>query len=264
MDLDDELRKLFNDDDRLDLHVSPQAEETVVRGAQRRRRRRGAAAGAFAVVALIGAGAGVLQLRHVQTTDVAREMLPTISSTPSAPPLAPYVTTHTETVIVTADPGVPDSGTTVGAPVKPPTGNSSTPRSPEPEPGGWGKLKLAMSESDARKTGVLAEPAADTVQDEKCKKYPMQSVAEADAVIISTAKGVVRITLPSYAKTTKNIGVGSKVADVKTAYPTAAQNGSELVVQMNASPKWVYVFENDGTAVTKVRQRLSDNDCAGV
>lgn len=263
MDLDDELRKLFSDDDRLDLHVSPKAEETVVRGAQRRRRRRGAAAGAFAVVALVGAGIGLLQLRYLpEAFDAAGPLLPTSSSVSSTPPPAPQVSTHTETVIVTVNPPVASGGNTnTDVPSKPPMGTNSS-RPSVPEVGGWGKLKLAMSEADALKTGVLVEPTTAPNPDEKCRKYATQSAADADAVIISTVKGVVRITLPSYGRTTQGIGVDSKIADVKAAYPNAAQNGSELVVPMNATPKWDYVFENDGTVVTKVRMRLADNDCA--
>lgn len=265
MDLDGELRKLFNDDDRLDVHVSAKAEETIVRGAKRRRQRRSAAVGAFAVVALVGAGVGILQLQHFPgANDLAGPLLPTSSTQSTTTPPPPSVSTHTETVIVTADPPTPGGSTSKGNTDKPPTGNSGSAQTSPAEPGVYGKLKLAMSEADALKTGSLVEPTGETNPDEKCKKYATQSVSLPDAVIISDTKGIVRITLPNYAKTTKGVGAGSKVADVKTAYPTAAQNGSELVVQMNATPQWVYVFENDGTAVTTVRMRLAANDCEGV
>lgn len=263
MDLDGELRKLFNDDDRLDVHVSAKAEETIVRGAKRRRQRRNAVVGTFAVVALVGAGAGIIGLQHLPgANNMAGPLLSTSSSQPTPPP--PSVSTHTETVIVTADPPIPGGNTTKGNnnTNKPPTGSSST-QTPPSEPGVYGKLKLAMSEADALKTGSLIEPTGEPNPDEKCKKYATQSVSQPDAVIISATRGIVRITLPNYAKTTKSVGAGSKIADVKAAYPTAAQNGSELVVQMNATPQWVYVFETDGTAVKTVRMRLAANDCEG-
>jgi hypothetical protein len=263
VDIEDELRQLFKDDERLDLHVSSRAEETVLRGAQRRRQRRGAAAGAFALVALVGAGVGLVQLRHDPlTTDVAGPSLSTSPPSTSTPP--PSTTVITETVTVSADPppvGGNNTGSNGTGSSKKPTSTTTPPRTPEAAAPVYNKLTLGMTEADALKTGMLVE--GQPQPDEVCKNYAMTSVSDSKAVIISAAKGIVRITLPEYAKTSKQIGSGSKVTDLKTAYPTAAQNGSELVVQMNTAPKWFYVFENDGTTVKTVRMRLADGDCAG-
>lgn len=213
------------------------------------------------MVALVGATVGLVQLRHDPlVTDVAGPSLSTSQSSTSTTP--PTASTVTETVTVPAEPPPETGGNNTGGgnTKKPPTSSSTPPRAPEAAAPVYNKLSLGMTEVDALKTGMLVE--GQPKPDEACKGYAMTSVDDPKAVIISTAKGVVRITLPEYAKTTKNIGAGSKVTDVKTAYPTATPNGSELVVQMNTAPKWFYVFENDGTVVTTVRMRLADSDCA--
>ncbi|KOV88944.1 hypothetical protein [Nocardia sp. NRRL S-836] len=262
MNIEDELRQLFKDDERLDLHVSSRAEETVVRGAQRRRQRRGAAAGAFALVALVGAGVGLVQLRHYTlNTDLAGPSLSTSAPSTSTPP--PSTTVITETVTVSLDPP-PTGGTDTGGgnntgSTKKSTGTTPPPRAPEAAAPVYNKLTLAMTEADALKTGMLVEGQFQA--GEVCKNYAMTSVSDPRAVVISAAKGIVRITLPEYAKTSRSIGTGTKVSDVKAAYPTAVQNGSEVTVQMNTAPKWFYVFETDGTTVKTVRMRLADSDC---
>ncbi|MFD5824066.1 hypothetical protein [Lentzea sp. NPDC060358] len=260
-DIDDELRRLFSDD-RLDVHVTPDATDSVVAGASRRRRRRAAATGAFALVALIGAGVGLSQLRPL-SLDSAEEVLPTSTSTATTTPPPPSISTYTQTVTVTVDPppgtqnGNQDGATPSSSGR---TGSTSTSPSKEGAPGVWGKLALGMSEEDALKTGSLTAPGGAVGS---CKPYAMQSNVDPEAVLISQAKGIARIKLPSTAKTSKNIGIGSTVSDLKTAYPAAEQNGSDLVVQMTATPRWAYVFQNDGAVVTGVHMRLADHDCAG-
>ena len=113
-------------------------------------------------------------------------------------------------------------------------------------------------------TGTLVGPSTPADAENRCKAYARQSVSDNDAVVVSPDKGIVRMLLPSFAKTPKNVGAGSKVADVKTAYGNATQNGSNLVVPMNATPAWSYVFETDGTTVQKVFMRLNANDCSSV
>lgn len=263
-DLDAELRRLFSDD-RLDVHVTPDATDAVLRGAHRRRRRRTAVTTAFALVTLIGAGVGLTQLRaHEDNT--AGDLLPTATSSSSTPP-PPSVSTITLTTTVTVDAPPPGSsgsvpgngGTSTPGSVKPTT--TTPPPAPPAEPGKVGKLALAMAEADALKTGSLVEPGTPA---NGCTTYATTTVADGDAVVISPARGIVRLTLPSYVKTQRNISVGSTVADVKTAYPTATQNGSQLLVEMAATPKWTYVFETDGAAVTSIRMRLAANDCPSV
>jgi hypothetical protein len=244
-DLDDELRRLFSDD-RLDVHATPDATDAVLRGADRRRRRRSAMTTAFAMVVLVGAGIGLVQLRP-SSDDTASELMPTSTSSSSTPPPSGG-----------SDPGKTNTGT----PTKPRT--STPPVTPESQPGKYGSLALGMSEADALKTGSLVEPGSSADPGNRCKAYATKSVPDANAVIISPTVGIVRITLPSYAKTQKNVGAGSTAAEVKTAYPSATQSGSNLTVPMAAAPKWTYVFETDGATVTTVLMRLDANDCPAV
>ncbi len=265
-DLDDELRRLFSDD-RLDVHATPDAADAVLRGADRRRRRRRAVTTSFAVVALVGAGIGLTQLRPA-TDHTAGDLLPTSTPTTSSnPPSSSASTVYVTTIVTVEAPPVNPTGGNPGN-SNPTAGNTSKPSStttppppPPSEPGKFGKLSLAMPAADALKTGSLVEPGTPSGS---CTTYATTTVPDSDAVVISPAQGIVRITLPSYAKTGKSVGAGSTVADVKAAYPTATQNGSELRVEMAATPKWTYVFETDGATVTTVRMRLNANDCAGV
>ncbi|MEU0879975.1 hypothetical protein ABZ345_15335 [Lentzea sp. NPDC005914] len=263
-DLDDELRRLFSDD-RLDVHTTPDATDAVVRGADRRRRRRSTMATTLALVALVGSGVGLTQLRS-STDHMSDELLPTASSTASSPPSSPSVSTFTSTSIVTVNPPAPNSngstpgnnnGTTGAPPPKQTT--TAPPPLPPSESSKVGKLALAMTEADALKTGALVEPGTPAGS---CTTYATTSVPDGDAAVISPANGIVRLTFPSFAKTQRGISAGSAVADVKTAYPTATQSGSTLLVQMAGTPKWSYVFETDGATVTTVRMRLAANDCS--
>lgn len=263
-DIDVELRRLFSDD-RLDVHVTPDATDAVLRGADRRRRRRSAMATTFALVALVGSGIGLTQLRS-SMDHTADELLPTSSSSASTTPSPPSVSTFTSVSTVTVDPPASNSaGNNPGNTGKPTAGNPSKPSSTTPpppppsEPGKVGKLALGMSEADALNTGSLVEPGTPSGS---CTTYATTTVPDSDAAVISKANGIVRLTLPSYAKTQRGITAGSTVADVKAAYPTATQSGSTLLVQMAATPKWTYVFETDGAAVTTIRMRLAANDCS--
>ncbi|WP_329788341.1 hypothetical protein V1227_27660 [Lentzea sp. DG1S-22] len=264
-DLDDDLRRLFGDD-RLDVHPAPDATDAVLRGAHRRRRRRAAISSAFLVVALVGVGLGATQLRTLSHDDPADELLETATSTASTTSPPP----STSTVVAPGSSGRPVTPpTSSGGNTTPPGTGSSKPRtttpSPPPpppaEPGRLGALLLGMSEADALATGALVEPSSPADQENRCKAYATRSVPDGDAVVISPAKGIVRITRPSTAKTQKNVGVGSTVAEVKAAYGTATQSGTTVLVPMAASPSWSYVFTTNGTTVTMVHMRLAAHDC---
>jgi hypothetical protein len=266
-ELDDQLRKLFSDD-RLDVHSPPISAETVVRGATRRRRRRAAVTGTLAVMVLVGAGAGLTQLGRVKSDDPVAAYMTTATPTPSTT-TPPSVSTFTSTVTVTTNPP-PNSGS--ANPDTPGTGTRTDPKSdpppvpptPEAQPGRYGTLSLGMSETDALATGSLVEPSTAADPENRCKAYATKSVPDSNAVIVSPVRGIVRITLASFAKTPKNVGVGSKVADVKAAYANATQSGFNVVVPMDATPAWSYIFESDGSTVTTVFMRLNANDCTTV
>ncbi|SDK63476.1 hypothetical protein SAMN04488074_106274 [Lentzea albidocapillata subsp. violacea] len=267
-DLDDDLRRLFSDD-RLDVHSVAVSTEAVLRGANRRRRRRNAVAGTFALVTLVGAGIGVSRLGASSPDGTAGALLTTSTSAPTTSASPPPVSTSSRTEAVTTgqppnstggNTGKPDAGGTSRSSPK----SSSSPPTPESQPGRYGTLALGMSEADALATGSLVEPASPADPDNRCKAYATKSVPDTDAVIVSPVKGLVRITVPNYAKTPKNVGVGSRVADVKAAYQNAVQSGSSVLAPMSATPPWTYVFETDGTVVTAVFMRLNANDCTSV
>ena len=267
-DLDDQLRKLFSDD-RLDVHSPPVAAETVVRGAARLRRRRAAITGTFVVAILVGAGAGLAQLGKDRPDDTASAYLTTATPTSSTSTPPTSVSTYTSTVTVTTNPPPNSNGANPDTPSTPGRSDQKSdpppaPPTPEAQPGRYGSLALGMSEADALATGSLVEPSTPADPENRCRAYATKSVPDSNAVIISPARGIVRITLASFAKTPKNVGVGSKVADVKAAYANATQTGSNVVVPMNATPAWSYIFETDGTTVTTVFMRLNANDCTGV
>ncbi|MGW6443610.1 hypothetical protein [Lentzea sp. NPDC055074] len=267
-DLDDDLRKLFSDD-RLDVHSTSVSTEQVLLGATRRQRRRTAVAGTFALVAVVGAGIGVSRFQPSSSDSTAGALLTTaVSTTTTLSPPPPSISTVVSTATVTVgqppnstggNTGKPDpGGTSKSAP------KSSGPATPESQPGRYGTLSLGMSEAAALATGSLIEPSSAADPDNRCKAYATKSVPDANAVIISPAKGIVRITMPTYAKTPKNVGAGSQVADVKTAYANSTQSGSVITAQMSATPPWSYIFETDGMVVSAVFMRLNANDCATV
>lgn len=265
-DLDDELRRLFSDE-RLDVHVTPDV-DSVVRGAHRRRRRRVAVASAFGVVAMAGVGLGLVELRLPNPDELAGPTLPTSSSGTSTTQPSVSTSTSVPSQTVTVNPPPASNG---GTNTNPGTNSGTTgkkssnlapPPTPQTQAGRLGSLALGMSEADALKTGALVEPSSPADPENRCKGYATTSVPDSNAVIISPVKGLVRITLATAVKTPNRVGAGSTLDAVKTAYPNAVQSGSTLVAAMAATPKWSYVFENDGATVTVVRMRLADNDCA--
>lgn len=267
-DLDDDLRKLFGDD-RLDVHSTSVSTEEVLRGATRRRHRRNAVAGTFALVAVVGAGIGLSRLEMPAPDSTAGALLTTaVSVTTTPPPPPPSTSTVISTTTVTVGQPPNSAGGTTGRPDPGGTSRSnpksSTPPTPESQPGRYGSLALGMSEADALATGSLVEPSGPADPDNRCRAYATKSVPDANAVIVSPAKGIVRITMPNYAKTPKNVGAGSQVSEVKAAYTNSVQSGSSVTVQMSATPPWSYVFKTDGTVVTTVFMRLNANDCATV
>lgn len=79
---------------------------------------------------------------------------------------------------------------------------------------GYGALKLGMTLEEAR-VADLTDLTWESPGDNAC-------VADGK-VAISKKYGVVRITLPADAETSKGVGVGSTFAEVKRAYPNASE-----------------------------------------
>lgn len=224
MDLDDELRRLFHDD-RLDIQVKSGAEQAVVTGARRVRRRRVAltsVAGAFAVAAVVAGGI----------------LLSGITAPRSLPPADSVGPTSTAT-----SPPPPSSSGTAAAAV------------------GYGPLKLGMSEADAMATEVLSPQPQDGA--DGCRSFATQGNADnVKAVVVSPKAGVVRITLPAFAKTSTGAGVGSTAAEVKARYSTTVDLGDRLQSWMPGEKSWYYVFTLDAEKkVTSIRMELDTPEC---
>ncbi|HEX6343294.1 hypothetical protein [Umezawaea sp.] len=227
MDLDDELRRLFQDQ-RLEIPVKPGADHAVVTGARRVRRRRVAlasAGSAFAVAALVAGGIALAGL----------------GGPASMPPAGPPTSEVTKTVTVE----------------QPPSSGSV----------GFGVLKLGMAEADAVATGFITRTGDDSLG---CHQYSSQGHPDmVGAVVVSPSAGVVRITIPSTAKTSMGIGVGSTVAEVKARYPSATAVLAGFVVHTGGALAWNYVFHVQGTGgsfqdadrVTMIRMQLDTAEC---
>ncbi|WP_330271659.1 hypothetical protein OG205_31940 [Lentzea sp. NBC_00516] len=124
---------------------------------------------------------------------------------------------------------------------------------------GYGSLKLGMTLEDARATG-LTDLTWDSEGDGAC-------VGD-DAVAISKRYGVVRITLPAEAKTSKGIGIGSTYAAVKKAYPTvsAFRAGWSASIAENAGYSFIGSSETDQFAdtdkVVHIKLHTYNADCS--
>ncbi|PRY45992.1 hypothetical protein [Umezawaea tangerina] len=236
MDLDDELRRLFRDE-RLDIQVRSGADQAVVTGARRVRRKRmmlASAGGTFAVAALVAGGIA----------------LAGVGGGVSMEPAGPVLTTTTSSR---------------------PAQEESSPKNPQaPTSGqvGYGKLHLGMSEADALATGLLTPGPDDP---DGCHIYFSDTQPNISTpVVISPVKGVVRITLPDYAKTSMGISVGATVADVKMRYPAAVEYDEGFSFTTDNPFPWLYQFivENGRKThsltdrVTTVRMQLTTAECA--
>ncbi|HEX8865239.1 MAG TPA: hypothetical protein VF821_06230 [Lentzea sp.] len=120
---------------------------------------------------------------------------------------------------------------------------------------GYGALKLGMTLEEARAAG-LTDLNWDNEAEPGCT---------ADGKIaVSKKYGIERITLPSEAKTSKGIGVGSTFGDVRKAYPAASEYRSGWSVSIDGNAHYAFVGEpgSDANKVVKIKIGAHDVDCS--
>jgi hypothetical protein len=240
VNLEEELGRLLHDD-RLDVRPRPDATEVVVAGARRARHRRTAVVGAVTAVALVASGWGVTALGgSLSLPPVDPAVLPTTTTTATtatpaggtevAPP--PHTVVETVTVVVTVGPTRPNVG--------------------------YGAVKFGMTAQEVAATGlVTGAPGGE------CAAFTWTSdPGTANAVLVAPGQGVVRITLPAAGTTSKGIGVGSTLEQVKAQYPQGEPTHGGYQVQMTGDVGWMYVFALDAERVVGIRMQRLTADCA--
>ncbi|GHH48918.1 hypothetical protein [Lentzea cavernae] len=124
---------------------------------------------------------------------------------------------------------------------------------------GYGALKLGMTLEEATAAG-LTDLTWDSDGDGLC-------VGD-DEVAISKKYGVVRITLPKEAKTSKGIGVGSTFAEVKRAYPSSSEYRAGWSSPIDYTAGYAFIGSSrtehftDTDEVVQITMGLSGADCA--
>lgn len=255
--LDDELHRLFNDD-RLAVPARSDAEQVIVAGVRRVRSRRiavAAATGALSVVALVAGGVALAGVNRPQTMPPAG--VPSLTSTlTSALPTYPPSPAQT--------PPSSDGSAAGSAPVSP-TSKAGTPRAPVGTvlgPDGYGKLKLGMTADQALATHEVA-PGADTPGPTYCAPYYLADHGEQPRVQVSPKVGVASIDAFSGMRTPEGIGLGSTMAQVKTAYPNLVirPNSYSVVVPGNNKAIYRFGFGANGQKVAILMLQHKDYDC---
>ncbi|MFJ6670391.1 hypothetical protein ACIQMJ_04700 [Actinosynnema sp. NPDC091369] len=243
MTIEEELRRLLQDD-RLDVVARPDAAEVVVAGARRVRRRRTALVGAVTAVALVASGWGVSALGGSLSLPTVEPALPSTTTTTTAATtvtpaggttvsLPPHTVVETVVVTVTKDPARPDLG--------------------------YGPVKFGMTEQEVAATGLVA-PAPGG----ECAAFTWTSdPGMVNAVLVARGRGVVRIKLPSSGTTSAGIGVGATLAQVKAKYPVGElTHAGAYQVLMSGDVGWTYVFALDAERVVEIRMQRLTADCA--
>lgn len=124
---------------------------------------------------------------------------------------------------------------------------------------GYGALKLGMTLEEARAAGAT-NLTWESEGDGTC-------VGDAK-VAISKLHGVVRITLPAGAKTSKGIGVGSTFGEVKRLYPGASEYRDGWSASLDRNSHYAFVGSPtgehfaDADQVFKIKLGANNADCS--
>ncbi|GLY48130.1 hypothetical protein [Lentzea sp. NBRC 102530] len=120
---------------------------------------------------------------------------------------------------------------------------------------GYGRLKLGMSVDEAVAVGLTG-----------LNWGPNGNVTctGAQNVAISKKYGIERITLPAGARTSRGIGVGSTVADVKRAYANAVPTRMGLAAQLNSVGGYQFSTygNSDDDEIVEIKIIANRIDCA--
>ncbi|MGW0519828.1 hypothetical protein [Crossiella sp. NPDC003009] len=275
MNVDDELRRLFSDD-RLELRPLPDAEHAVLTGVKRRQRRRRAAVaatGALSALAVVAGTLAVLQPEQTNTVQPADTTSLTFTTTP-APTSAPSSSAGDQSSATTTTPSRGGSGVGSGQGTAP-SSSSKTPTSTIPPktfgtelmgPVSYRGLRLGMPQEQAVATGLI-KPNAKPESNTGCFGYDYAGSPRAAgfySVVISKAKGVVRINGRGDERTSEGIGVGAPVADFDRVYPKYGTDhgavGERVVaVPGNAAANYWFIMQNN--SVKEIRLELKEQDC---
>lgn len=124
---------------------------------------------------------------------------------------------------------------------------------------GYGALKLGMTLEEARAAGAT-NLTWESEGDGTC-------VGDAK-VAISKLHGVVRITLPAGAKTSKGIGVGSTFGEVKRLYPGASEYRDGWSASLDRNSHYAFIGSPtgehfaDADKVFKIKLASNNADCS--
>jgi hypothetical protein len=120
---------------------------------------------------------------------------------------------------------------------------------------GYGSLKLGMTLEEARAAG-LTNLSWENSAEPNC--------AGDDRIAVSKKYGIERITLPSEAKTSKGIGVGSTFGDVRKAYPDASEYRAGWSASIDANAHYAFLGEpgSDANKVSTIKIGANNVDCS--
>ncbi|GAA0257751.1 hypothetical protein GCM10010492_68420 [Saccharothrix mutabilis subsp. mutabilis] len=162
------------------------------------------------VAAVLGAGL-------VACTSTPQQAAPTTTSTTTATTTTTSTTTASPTAPPSAEPTVPPSAAPTVAPDREPATGKVADPTPVLDHGGFGVIRLGMSEEDLLATGLVTNDG--TEQPGDCGFYRLASDTGAVFVRRDRGLGVVSIIVNGNVRTTEGIRPGSTTEEARATYP---------------------------------------------